>query len=364
MRQHSSCISQFLVLRRLGNDPFTFAYGQTLRSFRTSLKTHLVSSLYSRQSTLYPSSLNIFPSLIRHTILKLSPDILHFHWIGNEVISLQSLLHLSMTMPVVHTLHDTWLLNRNYHHQVDCPLPGRPFLNPFVSLSSYLKSRLIPRLSLIAPSNFIRHQIESSTVQPLCTYLLPNPLDTDIYCPREHNSTKKPTILFVSSRNLYDPSKGFDRLLAALRHLSLPLSLLVVGSSITKLDLPDSVDYSFLPYVQDDLHMSRLYSLATITCVPSFIESLPQVATESISCGTPVVGFRHTGLTDVVFDGFTGILADPYCSVSLSKAILKCIHLRLDTSSVRSFAVSKWSTYSLAPLFEDMYGNVLDNSLT
>ena len=46
--------------------------------------------------------------------------------------------------------------------------------------------------------------------------------------------------------------------------------------------------------------MNKLYSLADVTIVPSKMEVLGQTALESLACGTPVVAFNNTGLSDII----------------------------------------------------------------
>ena len=64
--------------------------------------------------------------------------------------------------------------------------------------------------------------------------------------------------------------------------------------------------------IQSVDELRRLYSLVNVVIVPSRVEGLPQTATEALSCGTPVVGFSIGGLIDIVQDGKTGFLAEPY----------------------------------------------------
>ena len=64
-----------------------------------------------------------------------------------------------------------------------------------------------------------------------------------------------------------------------------------------------------------------LYSAVDLLIVPSRLEALGQTGVEAHACGTPVVGFNHAGLVDVVDDKKTGSLASPFDTYSLAKEI-------------------------------------------
>ena len=56
--------------------------------------------------------------------------------------------------------------------------------------------------------------------------------------------------------------------------------------------------------------LRSIYSSADVLLAPSILEAQGQVAVEALSCGLPTIGFRETGLADVIFHKETGYLAE------------------------------------------------------
>jgi D-inositol-3-phosphate glycosyltransferase len=58
--------------------------------------------------------------------------------------------------------------------------------------------------------------------------------------------------------------------------------------------------------------LADLLAVASVTIVPSRSETFGLVALESAASGTPVVGFRGTGLVESVADGRSGLLIESW----------------------------------------------------
>jgi glycosyltransferase involved in cell wall biosynthesis len=63
------------------------------------------------------------------------------------------------------------------------------------------------------------------------------------------------------------------------------------------------------------------YSAADVMVVPSIQESWGQTASESLTCATPVVAFKATGLKDIVDHQQNGYLANPFEIEDLAQGI-------------------------------------------
>ena len=100
--------------------------------------------------------------------------------------------------------------------------------------------------------------------------------------------------------------------------------------------------------------------------IPSRQDNLPNTGLEAQACGLPVVGFRIGGLPDIVDEGITGALADPFEPEALAHAIASVLENRERQAALsqasRIRAVQEWSPARIAGLYADLYRTVLAQS--
>lgn len=92
-----------------------------------------------------------------------------------------------------------------------------------------------------------------------------------------------------------EATPGDERYLASLRELALTLEVADDVRFVGSLDREPLAD---------------LLAVATITLVPSHSETFGLVALESAASGTPVIGYRGTGLVESVSEGRSGLLLE------------------------------------------------------
>jgi glycosyltransferase involved in cell wall biosynthesis len=108
--------------------------------------------------------------------------------------------------------------------------------------------------------------------------------------------------------------------------------------------------------------MSLLYNAADVMIVPSRIDNLPQTATESISCGTPVVAFNIGGLPDIITHKETGYLANPYDMKDLKDGICWVLSNVKETyiEKCRKDAILKYSYNFSVNQYLDIYESIIN----
>lgn len=109
--------------------------------------------------------------------------------------------------------------------------------------------------------------------------------------------------------------------------------------------------------------MATLYAAVDVTVVPSRQENLPQVAVESLACGTPVVAFDVAGIPDVVDHRQNGYLAEPFDPKDLAAGIRWVLedpdrHRRL-SEAARSKALRRFDLRTQAGAYRDLFEELL-----
>nr|WP_240155183.1 glycosyltransferase [Chitinophaga sp. Cy-1792] len=176
-------------------------------------------------------------------------------------------------------------------------------------------------------------------------YHIPNPLDTDIYTPKDKQASRAalglteniPAISFVSERLFNSEFKGGKELLQVLSLLDEQLTSDVYLLMIGRDTLP--VTYKHLKpvytgYVQGMERMMQCYGASDIFIYPTKADTLPNVLIEAGSCATTCVTFDVGGCAEIVKDGHTGYVVAPGDYQQFAQRVLGLLQ---DNNSNRQF---------------------------
>jgi len=108
--------------------------------------------------------------------------------------------------------------------------------------------------------------------------------------------------------------------------------------------------------------MAEIYASATVTVVPSKMETLSYVTMESMACGTPVVAYAVGGIPDLIDHKVNGYLASPGDVKDLAhgiESILKSPKIATEYSkSGRAKIVKHFSMGNIAKRYLDLYRQI------
>ena len=302
--------------------------------------------MYKKRDMEAPWGVSWLPNNIIRKIEKIKPDIVHLNWISGGFFPVSAIA--KMNYPIVWTLHDSWAFTGGCNLQYDCTNYMQscgccPQLhsNTAYDLTRWTWKRKYKAwkdldLNIIAPSSWLYDCAKkSSLLKNKNMKIIPSGVvDTDLFKPIDKKIARK--ILNLSERKKYilfgavnftrDKNKGFDYLNSAVRRLAnqglaKDTELLIFGSS----EPPDSpsvgIKTHYMGVLYDDFTIALCYSAADVLCVPSIQEAFSITAAEALSCGTPVVAFNSTGITDIVEHKKNGYLAEPFKTADLANGI-------------------------------------------
>lgn len=257
-------------------------------------------------------SLNLVPSRLQRRIHASDADVVHLHWVHEEMISVAEIARIEK--PIVWTLHDAWACGGSEHY---------PAAHDARLLERFMRARKrrhwsdLP-LVLVAPSRWMAGLSGNSAIfQGRIVHVIPNPVPTE-FSPRDRKEARRRLGLSDDTRTLlfgaHDvtlPRKGADLLGQALHALGSsagPLELLAFGGGETFPAMPIPVRRT--GWITGDL--ATLYGGADVLLAPSRIDNLPNTVAEAAASGLPTVAFRVGGLPDLVCHRRTGYLAEPF----------------------------------------------------
>jgi phosphatidylinositol alpha-mannosyltransferase len=192
--------------------------------------------------------------------------------------------------------------------------------------------------------------------------VVPGGVDLGSFVPATARDPR-PTLLFSGA--LDEPRKGIATLLEALPLIaeSVPdVQLQLSGpgdpSAFLAAAPPGAADRTEVLGVGDSAAQHERYGRAWATCLPSVGDSFGMALIESLACGTPIVVSTDAAPQELVDDGTTGALCEPFDAASLADACLRTLALAREPVTVErcraSAARFDWHE-GLAPWAEQLY---------
>lgn len=336
--------SQMLVQSK-SSDDFTVLGPQTkfqkaMGKMRPTLDSIPVRRYPDRTKTLFSASCLPFAGMA-DKINALNPDVVHLHWIAGGMMRIEDLVKINA--PIVWSLHDMWAFTGGCHYDEECagyqkrcgscPVLGSDKdkdLSRKVWLRKQGSFAGLSNMTIIGLSKWLADCAASSSLfknNPVEN--LPNPIDTQIFAPFEQTEARKlfnlpqdkKLILFGAMGATSDPRKGFKELALALDHLPADYELVVFGSSEPQTPQGFKQKVHYLGQLHDDVSLRVLYNTADVMVVPSLQENLSNAIMESLSCGTPVLGFDIGGNIDLIEHKKNGYLARPFDVQDMARGI-------------------------------------------
>lgn len=293
-------------------------------------------------------------------------DFIYVHWVLGGFFNFKSFKQVAMLgKPVIFFMHDMWNITGGCHHSFACEKYTEQCYNCQILSSenkkdrSYIefkkKLKLYNRfnnLYFISPSRWLYDCARKSKLtQSKPIYYIPNLIDHSFFKPFNKNIAKKilnieltDKVIAFGSVSINSPYKGWSYLKEALnilekdKEFNTNITVLIFGSSHSK-NITYSVPFKirFMGFLRDEYSTLLAYNAADVFIAPSLADNLPTTVLESLSCGTPVVGFDVGGIPDMICHKVNGYLAKYKDAFDLYTGIKFCLNYKINGFSLPEF---------------------------
>jgi glycosyltransferase involved in cell wall biosynthesis len=298
-------------------------------------------------------------------------DIIHLHWIAG-VIDYSSFFK-NNNKPIVWTLHDMNPFQGLFHYKEDQERNWELAGNLNRKINAIKKKAILKRkakLEMVSPSKWLLNEASNSvTFNNIKGNCIPYPLNTTLFFPKvnshfksENDIPEKNAILLFVAQSVNNRRKGLDLLIGALNSIKqFPITLLVLGNS-DDINI-DGMDIRKLGSINEDEKLAYYYSNSDAFILPSREDNLPNVMLESLSCGTPVIGFSVGGIKDHIIDYKTGLLVKELSRNSLAKTIETFCEKKemFNREEIRKYGIDNFSETLIANKYLKVYTDIFNN---
>ena len=254
-------------------------------------------------------------------------DIIHIHWIGQGFIKLNSLSKIDK--PVVWTMRDMWPFTGGSHYSMDF----EKFENSNLSkkIQKIKKGIYKKNFTFIAISDWLKNKAKKSYVlEKYDIERIYNNIDLKDFNLMEKKyaegllkiSTNKKIILY-GAQNTQSKRKGWEIFVNTLKKLDKnKYFLLVFGNLWSQKTLDDiGIEYKSLGFIDDNKILNAAYSIADLFVASSIQEAFGKTWAEALACGTPVLCFNDTSISEIIDHKINGYITNNFDSDELHGGI-------------------------------------------
>ena len=308
-------------------------------------------------------------------------DIINLHWVAGFV-DYESFFKKNKK-PVIWTLHDMNPFTGGEHfveENLGIDNKGKPIKRILTDLEKETFSKGLDlkmkslknvyNLHIVVLCKWMYKEVKKSKLfYDFPVHLIPNGINTNVFKPRDKVYSKnifnlpseKKIILFVAD-SINNNRKGFIFLKKVFEQLNTnDLILCTVGQKSVDFNSEKAVIH--LGNINDERLMSIAYSLADVFVIPSLMDNLPNTVLESLSCGTPVIGFPTGGINDLIVHGENGLLTKEVSVDSLLETINLFLNsiCNFDRNTIREKALNNYSQNIQANKYIKLFETILKN---
>ncbi|MCL6557367.1 MAG: glycosyltransferase [Firmicutes bacterium] len=316
------------------------------------------------------------------------PNIIHFHNLHGYYLDLNIAKAVGeLGIPVIWTLHDAWPLTGRCAYFFECNrwrigcgrCPDlRSYPRTFFDSSALMWPKKRELLGgvwkpiIVTPSQWLAGLVLEACAGRCRVEVIPNGVDTHIFRPRDRlkirgklGLPKDKKVVPFAAADLRDERKGARYFFESFNFVEADNWMVITAGKMVKVPpiFGTRVPIKQLGYLSGSETMSEIYSVADLFCITSLEDNFPTTVLESMSCGTPVVGFSVGGIPEQVTEG-CGQLVPPRDARALGRAITALLNddqlrrtmgIRCRERTVRKYSLERFSERYLR-LYHELSG--------
>ena len=254
-------------------------------------------------------------------------DIIHIHWFNQGFVKLKYLSKIDK--PLIWTMRDMWAFTGGPHYIMGFENYERSFISKIIRKRK--KNNYNKNFHFVAVSNWLKNEAKKSDV--LKDYNITK-IDNNIEFNKFSNFNKLKAkkklniltdkkILLYGAQNPQSKRKGWDIFVQTLKKLDKSkYFLLIFGNFWSQKTLDDiGIEYKSLGYINSTEKLNFVYSSSDLFIATSIQDAWPKTFAEAMSCGTPVICFNNTSISEIVSHKMNGYVVNNFSSEELKKGI-------------------------------------------
>lgn len=313
-------------------------------------------------------------------VKKIRPDVIHIHEVHGYFMNWVTLVKYAIKrkIKIIWTFHADFMLTGRCGMSNDCErwkigcgkcpnLKSYPKTLFFDFSKQMLKQKQnyllrIKELTITAPSIWLKDKIKNSYLSGKRIEVVSNGVDTTIFKPRyvDRNelfgNINYSKMLLLVAPNPFTEQKGGKYALKLASDLkNKDTFVVIVGTNATELTVKDNL--VLLPKITDQVFLSKIYSTADFTLILSKKETFSLVTAESLSCGTPVIGFDAGGPTEIAINNFGRFIVHGDYE-KLKELVYDSIEGNITYGSkdlLRNHIINNYSLKAMVKKYENLY---------
>ena len=312
-------------------------------------------------------------------------EVINLHWVAGFLDYQSFFSQLPQNVSIVWTLHDMNPFTGGCHYNEGCsrythgcgacPQLGSHKPKDLSHKIWQRKQKAFAklesdRLHIVTPSIWLAEVAKrGSLLERFPISDIPHGINTEVFSPQDPSIARAAlelpqnakVVLFIAVSTA-TRRKGFVYLAEALSGLKEIPNLLLVSMGHGKPTIHSDIAHLHLGHIDNDRILSLIYSSAEIFAMPSLEDNLPNCVLESMSCGTPVVGFKVGGIPEMVRPGVTGLLVPPQDVKALRSAIRELLQDQTKRTKMsencRTIATEEYSLEVQVQRYLDLYATI------